>query len=172
MAPLLESCCIEHLNCKQLCLWNRAAGWPGHRTQAQLLQGRLCVVHDAVADASTKCSAEVNWHSPTHFSDVIAVYNGCLPSSGLPGEGRAEHGVWERSGEWSWWSDVLGVVWDGAVWAGGSCVYLQAKAAVGVSAARQSCTIWYLVLFFIQWPFFKSLTQVTSHFTQAPCLSP
>lgn len=59
-------------------------------------------MHDAAADAWTMCSAEVNCHGPTCFSDVIAVFSGCLTSSGLPGEGRAEHGVWERSGGWPW----------------------------------------------------------------------
>lgn len=98
-------------------------------------------MHDAVADAWTECSAEVNWHSPTRFSEVDAVFSGCLTSSGLLGEGKAEHGVWERSGEWSWWSDVLGLARDGAAWqAGGSCPCLQAKAGVGVSTDRQSCT--------------------------------
>lgn len=151
MAPFLESCCIKHLNCKNLCFWNRAAGWAEQHTQAQLLWGKLWVVHDTIADAWSKCSAEVNWHGPTHFSDVIAVFSGSLTSSGLPREGRAEHEIWERSGAWSQWSNVLGVTPDSAILISGSCVYLQAKVTVGVSTIdRRSCTIWQLALVFIQ----------------------
>jgi len=53
-------------------------------------------MHDKVVDAWTKCSAEVDWHGPTCFSDVITVYSGCLTSSGLFGEGSIDRGGFGR----------------------------------------------------------------------------
>lgn len=71
MAPFLELCCLKHLNCKNLGFWNRAAGWAEQHRQTQLLWGKLRVMHDTIADAWSKCSAEVNRHWPTHFSELL-----------------------------------------------------------------------------------------------------
>lgn len=109
-------------------------------SSAQLLRGKLCILHGAGCLDSVLSHA--NGHSPACFCGATAVYSGCLTPAGLPGEGRAAHEVWERSGGWSQWSDVREAAQDDAVWAPGSHVCLQEQAAVGVSTDGQSCTIW------------------------------